>query len=130
MPHLGIYGIKVVASLERHNEHRAALAARTQSVLEIREWLAKSGTEKTVRPSSWANSYHLKHVVEDQMGRYISNGELIAAAILEGWQYKENGTPNVIFAIKRRAWRHWEKNRRFYGGQNEHNPTCESPSTL
>lgn len=55
------------------------------------------------------NSYHLKHVVEKCIDRYVSNGELIAAMILEGYKtlkikpdpelYEDAPPYNVVFNV-------------------------------
>lgn len=47
------------------------------------------------------SSYHLKHLVEEWAGQYISNGALIKAGVELGIPYKEN-YPNCYFAITKR----------------------------
>ncbi|MCG2462045.1 hypothetical protein K8352_14895 [Flavobacteriaceae bacterium F89] len=51
------------------------------------------------------SSYGLKHIVERGIGKYVSNGELIAAMILSGYRYKAIDI-NCVFNVKvRRAKR-------------------------
>ena len=49
------------------------------------------------------SSYGLKHKVERKLGRYISNGELIAAMLLCGYSYKTVDGLNCIFNMD--TWR-------------------------
>lgn len=49
------------------------------------------------RPNKRQSSYGLKHKVEKQLGRYVSNGELIAAMILCGYSYTIIDGLNCIF---------------------------------
>ncbi len=45
-------------------------------------------------------SYELKHIVEEHIGQYISNGELIACMILQGYEVRIiPETPNCYFNI-------------------------------
>ena len=53
-------------------------------------WLADKRPTKTVSPSS-PSSYKLKHVVENEMGGYISNGAFIAAAASLNFPIKPTG---------------------------------------
>lgn len=47
-------------------------------------------------------SYGLKHVCERAVGRYISNGALIAAAIELGYRWRRGmrKSPNAVFAFR------------------------------
>mgnify|MGYP003639955324 CR=1 FL=1 len=58
------------------------------------------GHTKTVRTNG-SSSYGLKHLVEDEIGHYISNGMFIAAALACGYkmQYKSNYGPNSFFGM-------------------------------
>lgn len=49
------------------------------------------------------SSYGLKHIAERTIGRYVSNGELIAAMILQGYNYKPYGKINAIFNVSEAA---------------------------
>ncbi|WP_197519574.1 hypothetical protein [Pseudonocardia sp. HH130630-07] len=48
------------------------------------------------------SSYALKHVVEQAIGRYVSNGQLIAAALMAGYPTSRPAGPNVLVAVSRR----------------------------
>ncbi len=48
------------------------------------------------------SSYGLKHLVERNIGIYISNGEFIAAMLLCGYQSYKETTWNCYFKIKNR----------------------------
>ncbi|WP_304138753.1 hypothetical protein [Mesonia mobilis] len=45
------------------------------------------------------SSYGLKHVVEKKLGRYVSNGDLIASMIICEYDYIVDG-PNAYFNIE------------------------------
>jgi hypothetical protein len=47
-------------------------------------------------------SYGLKHVAEDLLGEYISNGELITAALMAGYPMRHDRGPNADFAMSSR----------------------------
>jgi len=44
----------------------------------------------------------MKHVVEDAVGDYVSNGELIAAALMAGYPMGHPHGPNVAFGMSKR----------------------------
>ena len=48
----------------------------------------------------WINSYALKHVVEHDMHSYISNGAIIAAALLLDVSWKDKYGPNIMLRVK------------------------------
>jgi hypothetical protein len=50
------------------------------------------------------HSYRLKHIVEEKIGCYISNGEFIIAMTTCGYKYKaiEHDNPNCYFNISHR----------------------------
>ena len=65
-------------------------------------WLSIRRKRVTIN-TKWGGSYGLKHDVERDVGKYISNGSLIAAAIHCGFNYRLEGSgPNVDFAISKR----------------------------
>ena len=69
---------------------------------------------KTVRTNG-SSSYGLKHIVEDEIGYYVSNGMFIAAALACGYkmQYKSNYSPNSFFGMSLKDWRKfWNSNGR------------------
>ena len=67
-------------------------------------------------------SYHLKHVLENIIGEYVSNGEMIAACIYLGFEYKYmyshgcQGTllPNVIFNFGQTGYKMLRKQMRVH----------------
>lgn len=82
---------------------RAELAEREARVYEIVAWLRDN--LRPIQTPRW-DSYGLKHLVEDQLG-YITNGELIAAALIVGYSYRYR-TPNVEFGISARDIRRFK----------------------
>ena len=77
------------------------------------DWIGKSYLEKikSINTDN-ANSYHLKHLDEKDIG-YVSNGLMIAALIHLGFQYQLDGGLNVDFAISKRSInRIYKKHRR------------------
>ena len=53
----------------------------------LREFI-RSNWKKSDKINYERRSYNLKHIAEKCLDRYVSNGELIAAMILEGFRYK------------------------------------------
>ena len=51
-----------------------------------------------------AGSYYYKHVVEDAINHYISNGMFIAAALACGYKMKRSNAPNSKFATSKKSW--------------------------
>ncbi len=80
-------------------QQRARLLASLPTVARVYQWLREHiAPIKTPARSS----YGVKHIVENVLGDYVSNGELIAAAIMAGYPM---GTPhglNVAFAMSKR----------------------------
>jgi hypothetical protein len=63
-----------------------------------REWLQMVPRSKV--PNKKCNSYHIKHVIEEWAGTYISNGACIAAALDLGIEIAAcPGGLNAWFAI-------------------------------
>jgi len=90
------------ARLAEHRESRSLLRHHGEHVLQLQDWLTEHmEPRKTLNPD--VGSYTLKHIAEDYLGDYVSNGELIAASILSGFEHRR-GTgflnPNVYFAIR------------------------------
>lgn len=75
-----------------------------EKVTEIRAFIAEN-----LHPTQTINrrfsSYWLKHQIERAMGHYISNGHLIAALALEGYQIKrvDSRSPNAFTNVSYRA---------------------------
>ena len=51
-----------------------------------------------------SSSYGLKHVVEDIIHHYVSNGMFIAAALSCGYKMKYYDGPNCYFAMSEKDW--------------------------
>lgn len=68
----------------------------------LRSWLVDNiAPRKTV--NQWAGSYGLKHLAEAELD-YVTNGEFIAAAILEGYPYRRDDRgPNATFGMSERS---------------------------
>lgn len=61
-------------------------------------WLANKSKTKQINKS--INSHGLKHIAAEEIGRPVSNGALIVAAIFSGFDYKlMRNNPNVHFNI-------------------------------
>ena len=91
--------------LERATEIRKAreelLASEEECTLAC-EWLTARQKVKMINRSH--SSYGYKHMVENAVGRYISNGAFIAAAIHCGFPYRTfHDSPNVLFGISEKS---------------------------
>lgn len=110
-PHLNLNGFgpgSYSGTLEERRARAAAwrlqLRARAEQVEEVRDWLQHNiAPRKTLNDD--AHSYSLKHIAERAMGTYVSNGELIAAAIIAGYTYRRPryGSPNTVFGMSSRS---------------------------
>ena len=67
-----------------------------KAVLEIPEVFQRQ------RSLSKSSSYALKHVLEDETGLYLSNGDFILAMLLSGFDCRFQGCVNPVFNVKRR----------------------------
>jgi hypothetical protein len=83
---------------------RTELRAHAERVEVVREWLMQN-VEKRSTINSDAGSYGLKHMAEKDLNDYISNGELIAAAIIAGYSYRRgaDNSPNAAFGMSSRS---------------------------
>ncbi len=83
---------------------RAQLRGSAARVDEIRDWLVHHVDGRQTVNSN-AGSYHLKHLAEEDLGSYVSNGELIAATIIAGYSYRRegSGSPNATFGMSARS---------------------------
>ncbi len=79
--------------------NRTSLAGREASVLEIAAWLR--GNIAPVKIPT-VGSCDMKHVVENAIGRYVSNGEFIAAALIAGYPHRYADGPNAQFGMSAR----------------------------
>ncbi|WP_329254890.1 hypothetical protein OG223_29230 [Streptomyces sp. NBC_01478] len=105
-PWLNSFGIGVFDPLRKTAEQRRTdlaagreeLAGSGATVMETAAWLRENITPiKT--PT--ASSYSVKHVMERATGRYVTNGEFIAAALVAGYTFKYV-QPNVLFGMSAR----------------------------
>ena len=78
---------------------REQLRRHEPLIIEVRDWLLEN-VQPTKRPTQ--GSYGLKHLVEEAIGEYVSNGELIAAALMAGYPMRYRSGPNATFAMSRR----------------------------
>lgn len=94
-------------SQERQNEldaGRADLRAHADLVQQLSGWLHEHvAPRKTINRSF--DSYNLKHIAEQDLGKYVTNGEIIAAAILAGYPYLRlpHGSPNASFGMSQHS---------------------------
>jgi hypothetical protein len=106
-PQLNTFGLGVFAPLRKTAGQRAAelasgreeLAEREAAVLEIAAWLREN-----IAPikTPTFGSYTMKHVVEHAIGEYVTNGELIAAALVAGYPARLVPGPNPLFGMSAR----------------------------
>jgi hypothetical protein len=75
---------------------RAALVGALDQVAACMALLADA--PRTRRPR--VGSYGLKHAMERALGRYVSNGSVIAAALLAGIPIKAASPPNALLGIR------------------------------
>ncbi|ACU34547.1 hypothetical protein [Actinosynnema mirum] len=106
-PHLNLngfglswFGTQTLA--ERREQARAwrdELRRSAADVIEVCQWLREN-----IRPikTPQQRSYGLKHLVEQNIGKYVSNGELIAAALMAGYPMGPIDGPNTVFGMSQR----------------------------
>lgn len=84
---------------EDFRRHRDQLERAAVQVVTVHQWLRKN-----IRPikSPGQGSYGMKHVVENALGQYVSNGELIAAALMAGYPMGKIHGPNTDFGMSKR----------------------------
>ncbi|MDW4905140.1 hypothetical protein RB628_07210 [Streptomyces sp. ADMS] len=105
-PRLTSFGIGVFDPLRKTAEQRRTdlavgreeLAGGVAMVMETAEWLRENVTPIKIPAAS---SYSVKHVMERATGRYVTNGEFIAAALVAGYTFKY-AQPNVLFGMSAR----------------------------
>lgn len=85
---------------------RLELLDRECEVRAIAAWL-KENIAPIKTPT--VGSYTMKHVVEYAMGRYLMNGELIAAALMAGYPMKIIDGPNPLFGMSARDVRRYSR---------------------
>ncbi|HEY0637619.1 MAG TPA: hypothetical protein VGD67_08225 [Pseudonocardiaceae bacterium] len=84
---------------EKLSQGRDELRSSEGLVLRVRDWLRVS-----IAPikTPTVGSYGMKHVVEKAIGQYITNGELITAALMAGYPMGRPHGPNVDFGMSKR----------------------------
>lgn len=84
---------------EEFDKERTHLRDSLPIVITVALWLtANIGMIKT--PTR--GSYGLKHLAESSIGHYVTNGQLIAAALIAGYPMREAGGPNPLFGMRKR----------------------------
>lgn len=71
-----------------------------------RRWLAQWRRRKTM--NRWGTTYSLKHAAEKDLGLYVSNGAMVAAAVHLGFRIqRDRQTPNAFVNVEGAAfaWR-------------------------
>jgi hypothetical protein len=105
-PLLNSFGIGVFEGRRMTIEQRQAelavgrerLANAEATVLETAVWL-RENIRPIKRPT--VGSYGMKHVMERATGKYVTNGEFIAAALIAGYTFRRV-QPNVLFGMSAR----------------------------
>lgn len=104
-PQLNNYGLGAFEPNRKTSEQRAAEVAEGRAILmsneplikQLVEWLTENvAAIKT--PSQ--DSYSVKGLIERSRGEYITNGDLIAAALIVGYPFKYDAS-NVIFGMSK-----------------------------
>jgi len=100
----GLSNIKRYSPEEYKKElaaNRDSLLAQVELCSKVADWL-KANVQQRATINSDRGSYGWKHVVEQEIGKYVPNGAFIAAAIYCGFKYKiaAPGSPNAYFNIR------------------------------
>jgi hypothetical protein len=83
--------------------YRERFTDRSAQVQLCADWLCRQ--RWNIRPGENFTSYGLKHIVEEETGQYVSNGDFIAAAILVGVPWAPSGTLNPHIGLDKGALR-------------------------
>lgn len=99
---IGTFDARRKTPAERQTEvavGREDLAAHEDGVAEVAAWLRQN-----IAPikTPGTGSYSFMHLVEKRIGRNVSNGEAIAAAIMPGYPHRYEKGLNVDFGMSRR----------------------------
>ncbi|WP_218023377.1 hypothetical protein [Nocardia altamirensis] len=80
-------------------EGRTQLVSHEPSVVALATWLRENVMPiKTPK----VGSYGMKHLVENALGTYVSNGELIAAALIASYPHRYITGPNLLLGMSAR----------------------------
>jgi hypothetical protein len=105
VPQLAYFGVGLYESpitSEKLRQGREQLLESSAICTKVCEWLASIKRSKTINRER--NSYGLKHMAEQEIGEYVSNGVLIAAAIHSGFAYRLDGdSPYMMFGMSERS---------------------------
>jgi hypothetical protein len=92
-------GATVEEQKTKFDRYRQELRDALPGVARVYYWLiAEIGMIST--PTR--GSYGLKHVAENAIGHYVTNGEFIAAALIAGYPMREQRGPNALFGVRKR----------------------------
>lgn len=100
----GAYAGTLQERRDRAATWRAELRASAAHVDQVRLWLLTNiESRKTLNED--ADSYRLKHFAENALSHYVSNGQVIAAAMIGGYASHRSGwgSPNAIFGMSSRS---------------------------
>ncbi|SEN29958.1 hypothetical protein SAMN05216404_103303 [Nitrosospira multiformis] len=103
---IGIYGRgKGMSSTEykkKFLEERKNLLDNVEMFVMVCNWLMSKQKIKTINQKH--SSYGLKHIAQQQIGEYVTNGVFIAATVHCGFIYKRiPDSPNVKIGIGERS---------------------------
>lgn len=94
---IGVYeGHDLVFKGRKFQDSQDRLMNSVEELIACEEWLVPQYRTKNV--TRHYSSYRLKHIVEHNKKRYISNGALCAMAIGLGFKYTVDG-PNIFINI-------------------------------
>lgn len=95
-PDLTIAGIEVNGTDKLTVDHE-------DQILKCYHWLSSKHIYKSM--NNLSSSYFLKHMIEAEMGGYVSNGSFIAAVILLDIPYRKySGSLNINVPVKNKGW--------------------------
>ncbi len=110
-PDLSYEGWRVLRMLpDQFEQMRIALLDNLAEFQAAYEWCTRLEHRKSVAPFG-GYSYSLKHVCEEAVGHYISNGTLIAAMLAHGFKFLPDSSrsPNCTFFVTRRSVKQAQK---------------------
>lgn len=93
------------------NEQRKRLLNNADFIMQLSQFL-QDNIERTATIRSYFSSYNIKHIIERSLSKYgfyedyVSNGELITAAILAGFKFSQNSQHsgfNVYFNMSQKS---------------------------
>jgi hypothetical protein len=96
------YGTFEAPGRSSHAAERAELLARLDAVVRVASWLRDN--LGATRGAGRNGSYALKHLYERATGEYVTNGELILAALAAGYPVRPDGPgrPNAAVGVRAR----------------------------